>query len=192
MGQLMETIQEVDRGQEIMAKMQEEINQHANASNPPPQGNPRVHIGAPGGVPHTTLNPPVIEIDDHQDAFFSPRAASIDEAFGPPTNEVEKKVKSIEEKVREMESTGILGLDAAKMCLVLGIVIPAKIKVPDFEKYKGASDPRTHIRAYCRKMDAYSDYDRLLMHFFKILKWSILGLVHAIGPYPYLHLERNG
>lgn len=47
------------------------------------------------------------------------------------------------------------------------MVIYAKFKVPKFEKYKGASDPRTHFQAYCRKMDAYSDDDRLLMHFFQ-------------------------
>lgn len=88
-------------------------------------------------------------------------------AFGPPTNEVEKKVKVIEEKLRAMESTETLGLDDAEMCLVLGMVIPAKFKVPDFEKYKGASDPRNHIRAYFHKMDAYPDDDRLLMHFFQ-------------------------
>lgn len=80
---------------------------------------------------------------------------------------VEKKVKAIEEKLRAMESTDVLGLDAAKMCLVPGVVIPAKFKVLDFENYKGASDTRTHIRAYCRKMAAYSDDDRLLVHFFQ-------------------------
>ena len=48
-----------------------------------------------------------------------------------------------------MESTDVLGLDTTEMCLVPGVVILAKFKVPDFEKYKGNSDPRTHIRAYC-------------------------------------------
>lgn len=53
------------------------------------------------------------------------------------------------------------------MCHVPSVVIHDKLKVPDFEKYKGDSDSRTHIRAYCRKMAAYSDDDRLLMHFFQ-------------------------
>ncbi|XP_050897085.1 uncharacterized protein LOC127103890 [Lathyrus oleraceus] len=181
MGQLMETIQAVARGQEIMAKMQEEMNQHTHTVNPPPnplvvdnplpppQSNPPYHIpiGSPDGVPPATINLPVIEIHDQQDAFFIPRAASMYEAFGPRTNEVEKKVKAIKEKLRAMESTNTLGLDAAEMCLVPGVVIPSKFKVPDFEKYKGASDPRTHIQAYCRKMTAYFDDDRLLMNFFQ-------------------------
>lgn len=78
MGQVMEIIQAVARGQEIMAKMQE-MNQRAHAANAtpnahppvvenpiPPHGNIPVHIlvGAPGGVPPVALNPPVIEVDD--------------------------------------------------------------------------------------------------------------------------------
>ena len=81
---------------------------------------------------------------------------------------MEKKVKAIEENLKAMESTDVLGIDAAQMCLVPGVIIPAKFKVPDFEKYKGASDPIIHIRPHCRKTAAYSDNDRLLMHFFKI------------------------
>lgn len=48
-----------------------------------------------------------------------------------------------------MEGSNTIGLDAAEMCLVPTVVIPAKFKVLDFEKYKGAGDLRTHIRAYC-------------------------------------------
>ncbi|XP_050897524.1 uncharacterized protein LOC127104382 [Lathyrus oleraceus] len=182
MGQLIETIQAVARGQEIMAKMQEEMNQRAYATNPisnthplvvenpvPSHGNALVHIpvGAPGGVHPFILNPPVTEVDDQQDAFFSPKSTSMYDAFGSPTNEVEKKVKAIEEKLKAMESTDTLGIDIVEMCLVPSVVIPAKFKVPKFEKYKGASDRRTHIRAYYRKMVAYFDNNRLLMHFFQ-------------------------
>lgn len=121
------------------------MNQHANAVNPPiplvvkttispPHVDPPVHIGAPGGVPLVNLHPPVVEIDDQHDAFFSPTAASQYNAFGPATNEVEKKVRAIEEKLKVMDNTDALGLDVAEMCLVLGVVIPTKFKVPDFEK----------------------------------------------------------
>ena len=68
-------------------------------------------------------------------------------------------VRAIEEKLKAMETINALGLDAVEMCLAPGMVIPAKFKVPNFEKYKGASDPR--------KMVAYSHDDRLLMHFFQ-------------------------
>lgn len=87
--------------------------------------------------------------------------------FGPPTTEVEKKVRAIEEKRKAMKGSNNIGLDDAKMCLVPGVSIPAKFKVPDFEKYKGANGPKTHIRSYCRKMDAYLDDERLRMHLFQ-------------------------
>lgn len=87
------------------------------------------------------------------------------DAFGPSTNEVETKIKGIEDKLKAMGSTNTLGFDAAEMCLVPGVVIPAKFKVPDFEKYKGASEPRNDIRAHYHKMVTYFDDDRLLMHF---------------------------
>ncbi|KAI5444251.1 hypothetical protein KIW84_012756 [Lathyrus oleraceus] len=60
-----------------------------------------------------------------------------------------------------------LGLDAAEMCLVPGVVIPSKFKVLYYERYKGNINPRTHIRAYYRKMAAYSNDDRLLKNFFQ-------------------------
>lgn len=62
------------------------------------------------------------------------------DTFGPPPNEVEKKVKVTEEKLKAMEESDALGLDAAEMCLVPRVVILAKFKVPEFEKYKGTSD----------------------------------------------------
>lgn len=136
-------------------------------SIPLPQVDPSVHIGAPGGVPSVNLHPPVVEVGVQHDALFIPRAVSQYDAFGPATNEVEKKVRAIEEKLKAMESIDALGLDAVEICLVSGVVIPTIFKVPDFKKYKGTSDPRTHIRTYCRKMAAYSNDDRLLMHSFQ-------------------------
>ncbi|XP_050889260.1 uncharacterized protein LOC127094476 [Lathyrus oleraceus] len=179
MWQLMETNQAVTRGQEIRAKMQEEMNQHASTTNPPtlpvvetptpvPQFDTPINISAPDGVPNENPRPHVFEIDDQHDAFFSRRVTSQYDAFGSATNEVERMVKAIEEKLKAMGNTDVLGLDAAEMCLVLGVIIPTKFKVPDFEKYKGNSNPMTHIRAYCRKMPAYSSDDQLLMLFSKI------------------------
>ncbi|XP_050909313.1 uncharacterized protein LOC127123099 [Lathyrus oleraceus] len=135
----------------------------------PPQGNPPVQTptATPCVVPPPVVKPPVIEIDYQNDVFFNPRLSSIYDAFGPPTAEVEKKVCAIEEKLKGMEGSNAIGLDVAEMCLVPSIIIPSKFKVPDFKKYKGESDPRTHIKAYCQKMDAYSDDGRLLMHFFQ-------------------------
>ncbi|EOY05656.1 Gag-pro-like protein [Theobroma cacao] len=54
-----------------------------------------------------------------------------------------------------------------KLCLVPDVLIPAKFKVPEFEKYDGTKCPMTHITMYCRKMAAQSHDDKLLIHFFQ-------------------------
>lgn len=108
--------------------------------------------------------------------FSAQEIASVFNAFVPPANKVDKKVRAIEEKLKAMEGFNVIGLDAAEICLFHGVIIPAKFKVPDFEKYKGASDPRTHIRAY-------SDDDKLLMHFFQ----DILS-----GAYLYWYIQLKG
>lgn len=75
MGKIIKTIQAVPRGQDIMVKIQENMNQHANAANPSippvvetliphPQVDPPIHTGTPDGVPHVNLHPHVVEIDD--------------------------------------------------------------------------------------------------------------------------------
>ncbi|XP_058726213.1 uncharacterized protein LOC131597537 [Vicia villosa] len=64
-----------------------------------------------------------------------------------------------------MEGQG-LGMDISDLGLVPGVRVPPKFKVPDFEKYKGNTCPKTHVRAYYRKMHVYSEDEGLLMHFF--------------------------
>lgn len=102
----------------------------------PPQGNPHVQIPitTPCVIPPSVVNPLVIEIDDQHDAFFSPRSDFEYDSFGPPVNKVEKKVRAIEDKLKAMEGSNAIGLDATEMCLVPGVVIPAKFKVPYLEK----------------------------------------------------------
>ncbi|MCI81157.1 hypothetical protein A2U01_0102429 [Trifolium medium] len=39
--------------------------------------------------------------------------------------------------MRAVEGNNIYGLNAFDMCLVPDVVIPAKFKAPEFEKYKG-------------------------------------------------------
>lgn len=71
------------------------------------------------------------------------------------------------ERMKVMEGSNAFGLDAANMCLVPGVKILVKFKVPNFEKYRGVNCPRTHIRSYCKKVVAYSNDERLLMHLFQ-------------------------
>jgi len=46
------------------------------------------------------------------------------------------------------------------------MVIP-KFKVSDFDKYKGTTCPKNHLKMYCRKMGAYAKDEKLLIHFFQ-------------------------
>jgi len=57
--------------------------------------------------------------------------------------------------------------DMAELHLVPIVVIPPKFKVSDFDKYKGTTCPKNHLKMYNRKMGAYSKNEKLLMHFFQ-------------------------
>lgn len=79
----------------------------------------------------------------------------------------DRKIQSLEERLKAIEGQGALGMDLTDLGLVPGVRIPHKFKVPSFEKYTGLTCPKTHIKAYYRKMAAYSDDEKLLMHFFQ-------------------------
>ena len=58
-----------------------------------------------------------------------------------------------EEKLRAIEVISDYPFaDMAELCLVSDVVIPPKFKVPDFDKFKGTTCPKNHLKMYCRKM----------------------------------------
>ena len=57
--------------------------------------------------------------------------------------------------------------DMAELYLVPNVVIPPKFKVPDFDKYKGTTCPKNHLKMYYGKMGAYFWDEKLLMNFFQ-------------------------
>ncbi|XP_050918555.1 uncharacterized protein LOC127135984 [Lathyrus oleraceus] len=127
-------------------------------------------------VPMSNMNPhehsatfarhrSVIGDEDPYDAFFMPQPAK--PAVGDRPDPAVERLHALEEKFKSLEVHTTPGLDAVDMCLVPGLGIPQKFKVPDFDKYKGISCPRTHLRAYCRKMAAHISNDQLLIHYFQ-------------------------
>ncbi|XP_050889680.1 uncharacterized protein LOC127094968 [Lathyrus oleraceus] len=106
------------------------------------------------------------EIDDHQDAFFTIKVDSVYDTFGPSSADLERRLCMVKERFKVMEGPDTFRLDAVDMCLVLGVKNPPKFKVLSFEKYQGFTCPKT-LRAFCRKMVAHSDDEKLLMHFFQ-------------------------
>jgi len=78
------------------------------------------------------------------------------------------KLDHIEERHRAAERGGSYAFaNTAELCLVPDIAIPPKFKVPDFNKYKGTTSPKNHMKMYYRKMGAYTKDEKLLMHFFQ-------------------------
>jgi len=78
------------------------------------------------------------------------------------------KLEILEESLRMIEGASVCEFgDAAGLCLVPDVVIPPKFKVPEFEKYKGTTCPKSHLVMYCRKMATYAHDEKLLMHFFQ-------------------------
>ena len=79
-----------------------------------------------------------------------------------------EKLNLIEERLRAIEGFGDYPFaDMEDLCLVPDVFIPPKFKVPDFDKYKGTTCSKNHLKMYCQKMGAYSRDEKLLMHFFK-------------------------
>lgn len=73
----------------------------------------------------------------------------------------------MDERFKAIKGHSTFGLDTADMCLVPGVRIPVKFKVFAFEKYKGTTYPKNHIKSYCQKIATYFDDEKLLMHFFQ-------------------------
>ena len=86
----------------------------------------------------------------------------------PSAIEEREKFDLIEERLRAIEGIGDYPFaNMAELCLVPDNVIPPKFKVLDFNKYKGTTCPKNHLKMYCLKMRAYSRDEKLLMHFFQ-------------------------
>jgi hypothetical protein len=73
----------------------------------------------------------------------------------------------LRKELRTLRGKDLFGKSAAELCLVPGVKIPVKFKVPDFEKYKGNTCPLAHLVMYARKMSTQTDNDQLLIHYFQ-------------------------
>ena len=76
------------------------------------------------------------------------------------------KLDHLEERLRAIEGGGDYAF-AKELFLVPNIVTLPKFKVPDFDKYKGTTCPKNHLKMYCQKMGAYAKNEKLFIHFFQ-------------------------
>ena len=81
---------------------------------------------------------------------------NLSDTFRFPMDGNENRLHLFEKRLKAIEGRNSLGLDAASLCLVPGIKIPPKFKVPNFEKYQGTTCPMIHIKAFCNKMSPYA------------------------------------
>ena len=87
---------------------------------------------------------------------------------GPSTVLEKERIEHMEERLHAIEGGGNYAFaDMAELCLVPDVVIPPKFKVPDFDKYKGTTCPKNHLKMYCSMMRVYAKDENLLMHFFQ-------------------------
>ncbi|XP_050875936.1 uncharacterized protein LOC127079596 [Lathyrus oleraceus] len=103
--------------------------------------------------------------EDLYDAFSMPQP--VKPVVGGLLDPTVERLHVLEKKFKSLEVHTTPGLDVVDMCPVSGLRIPQKFKVPDFDKYKGISCPRTHLRAYCHKMAAHISNNQLLIHYFQ-------------------------
>ena len=79
--------------------------------------------------------------------------------------------------MKALRGKELFGQNVNELCLVPNVKVPTKFKVPEFEKYKGNTFPRSHLVMYVRRMSTQTDDQRLLIHFFQdnltsaALKW---------------------
>jgi hypothetical protein len=119
--------------------------------------------------------PPQVVGENPQFTNSMPNAQETHQGVHPETpqnwpqrdDESKEKLHVLERRLRAVEGNNISGLDAFDMCLVPDVVIPAKFKALEFEKYKCLSCPQNHLIMFCRKMASHAHNDKLLIHCFQ-------------------------
>ncbi|CAL5203271.1 unnamed protein product [Lathyrus oleraceus] len=123
-------------------------------------------------------------VEYHSFAFSVPDShgtSLVVNAEQPQDDEIAKRCCVLEKRLKAIEGQDTLELDALDMCLVPGLVIPAKFKAPEFEKYKGDGCPKHHLVMFCRKMTSHAHDDKLMIHCFQdSFDWGIIKLVHEV------------
>ena len=117
-----------------------------------------------------TFAPPLVRA--HVQPYFedqqhAPDFSDEDEERQEDIRGMKENYQMLEKRLRAMEGDQVFGATAKEMCLVSGLVIPAKFKTPDFDRYEGHSCPKSHLIMYYRKMAAHVEDDKLMIHCFQ-------------------------
>lgn len=124
-----------------------------------------------------SMPPPVIHTTPyHEEPIFH---ATPSESMGVynKMDDFQDQFAEMQIEIKALRGKDLFGKNTHDLFLVPNVKIPAKFKVPDFEKYKGDSCPRSHLTMYARKMSTQIDNHQLLIHYFQdsltgaALKW---------------------
>ncbi|XP_058783714.1 uncharacterized protein LOC131658434 [Vicia villosa] len=121
----------------------------------------------------TVIPPPVHTVPQAEEPIYQVEPNERGEVY----DDFQDQFQEMRKAIKALKGENSFGKNAYDMCLVPNVKIPAKFKVPDFEKYKGSSCPQSHLTMYCRKMATHTDDDKLLIHYFQdsltgaALKW---------------------
>ncbi|XP_050916061.1 uncharacterized protein LOC127131169 [Lathyrus oleraceus] len=102
---------------------------------------PTVHTLAPPHV-HAHVQPS-FEDQQHAQNFSDEDDERHEDIRGMKEN-----FQILEKRLRATEGNQVFGAAAREMCLVSGLMIPAKFKTPDFNRYEGHSCPKSHLIMY--------------------------------------------
>ena len=131
MDQLIETLHVVIKGQEELHQSVAKLaNVVPSTSTNGRNGNENVE---------TPTRAPRNDVDDHHDVIDLDEP-HVNLAIG--VAEISKMYHAIEARLKAMEGIKTLGFNTTAICLMHGLVIHPKFKVPDIDKYKGTSSQR--------------------------------------------------
>jgi hypothetical protein len=82
-------------------------------------------------------------------------------------DEMKDQFLELHKELKTLRGKDLFGKSVTDLCLVPNVSIPVKLKVPDFEKYKGNTCPLSHLVTYARKMSTYTNNNQLLIHYFQ-------------------------
>lgn len=122
----------------------------------------------PPNAPVFTNVPPVVHYTPHlgEPVYHGP-TPSEDPGLNDRMDEFQDQFAELQKEIKALRGKELFGRDVNDMCLVPDVRMPAKFKLPEFEKYKGSSCPQTHLVMYVRKMSMYTNDQRMLIHCFQ-------------------------
>ena len=76
-------------------------------------------------------------------------------------DDLQDKYNEMQREMKALRGKELFGQNA------YGIFFVLNVKLPDFEKYKGNTCPKSHPVMYARKMSTQADNHKLLIHYFQ-------------------------